>query len=404
MKWFSALLLITLASLLPAAEQRVRSVEGLFYLDQTPVRIDIADGIIAKIIRLPESQKASANYIAPGLIDIQINGYASIDFSGENLSVAGVRQATQALWEEGVTTFLPTLITNSHERLNANFEILAEAARDEEIGPSIPGFHLEGPYISSKDGFRGAHLKEFVRQPEVAQFLQYQAAAEDKILFLTLAPEVDGAIELIEAAVSRGVVVGIGHTAANAEQIKRAVDAGASISTHLGNGCANMIHRHDNPLWPQLADDRLAASLIVDGHHLRREQVQTFYKVKGSERILLISDALDLAGLPPGEYMAGGKKVVMTPEGIIKYPEQNVLAGASLPISRGVQNIMAYTHCSLADAIHMATRNQARHFGFGDRGELLPGKRADLVIFALQDGELQVRRTIVAGREVFSAD
>ncbi|MBN1558653.1 N-acetylglucosamine-6-phosphate deacetylase [candidate division KSB1 bacterium] len=382
----------------------VQSVEGLFYLDQSPIRIEIDDGVISRIVRLPESQKDHLDYIAPGFIDIQINGYASIDFSGENLSLENIRQATRALWENGVTTFFPTIITNSHERIKANFVILAKAALEEDIGLSIPGFHLEGPYISSEDGFRGAHLKEFVRQADVAQFLEYDAAADGKILLLTLAPELEGAIDLIEAAVSRGMVVAIGHTAANAEQIKRAVDAGASISTHLGNGCANMIHRHDNPLWPQLSDDRLSPSLIVDGHHLRPEEVRTFYKVKGAERVLLISDALDLAGLPPGEYLAGGKKVVMTPDGLIKYPEQNVLAGASLPIGHGVQNIMAWTHCSLADAIHMATRNQARHFGLDDRGELRPGKRADLVVFSLQDGKLKVMRTILAGAEVFSAD
>ncbi len=404
MIWRLSLVALLFLTTFACGENDMMAVEGLYYLDHSPVRIEIQNGIIRKIIRLPESESTQCDtYIAPGFIDIQINGYASVDFSGPDLTVDGIRKATQTLWQKGVTTFFPTIITNSHERIKTNFEILAEATNEPEIGLSIPGFHLEGPYISAEDGFRGAHLKEFVRQPDVAQFDDYQKAADGKIVFLTLAPEVEGAEALIEHAVASGVVVGIGHTGANTQHIKMAVDAGASISTHLGNGCANMIHRHNNPLWPQLADDRLFPSLIVDGHHLLPEEVQTFYKVKGPERVLLISDALDLAGLPPGEYMAGGKKVVMTPDGTIKYPEQNVLAGASLPISRGVQNIMAYTQCSLADAIHMATRNQARHFGLTDRGEILPGKRADLVLFTLKDGELEVQETILDGNVVYKS-
>ncbi|MBN1482666.1 N-acetylglucosamine-6-phosphate deacetylase [candidate division KSB1 bacterium] len=403
MKCRIVLLVFFLTPMLLGQGEHVSHIEGLFYLDQSPVRIDIKDGILSKIVRLPESDKSSYNsYIAPGFIDVQINGYASIDFSGADLTVDGIRRATRALWQNGVTTFFPTIITNSHQRIKTNFAVLAEALRQEDIGHSIPGFHLEGPYISPEDGFRGAHLQEFVRQPDINQLSEYQKAADGKILFLTLAPEIEGAIDLVEYAVAHGIIVGIGHTAADAEQIRRAVDAGASISTHLGNGCANMIHRHNNPLWPQLADDRLSPSLIVDGHHLRPEEVRTFYKVKGAERVLLISDALDLAGMPPGEYIAGGKKVVMTPDGTIKYPEQNVLAGASLPIGRGVQNIMIYTQCSLADAVHMASRNPARHFGLSDRGEIVPGKRADLVVFTRNGDTLEVQKTILAGKIVYA--
>ncbi|MCK4828021.1 amidohydrolase family protein, partial [bacterium] len=186
--------------------------------------------------------------------------------------------------------------------------------------------------------------------------------------------------------------------------IKQACDAGAAISTHLGNGCANLIHRHDNPLWPQLAEDRLMVSIIVDGFHLRPEEVQVLYKVKGPERTVLTSDMAKLAGMPPGKYSYDNRDVVLTPEGMIKFPAQNVLAGASLPISIGVGNVMRFTGCSLADAIHMASRNQARLFGLNDRGEIKPGKRADLILCSLKDGVLSIKKTIIAGKEVYTAD
>ncbi|MQY64561.1 MAG: amidohydrolase family protein, partial [Calditrichaeota bacterium] len=260
------------------------------------------------------------------------------------------------------------------------------------------------PYISPEDGYRGAHHRPWVRPPDWQEFLAVYKATDQKILQVTLAPEIEGAIDFIHHCIDRGIVVGLGHHNAPAEIIKQACDAGATVSTHLGNGCANMIHRHDNPLWPQLADDRLIASIIVDGFHLRPEEVQVFYKVKGPERTVLISDVVKLAGMPPGEYSYDNRDVVLTPEGMIKFPAQNVLAGASLPISTGVGNVMRFTGCSLADAIHMASRNTARLHGLSDRGEIKVGKRADLILFTLKEGALSINKTIIAGKEVYTAE
>lgn len=385
------------------AAEKQKSVEGLFYLDKMPVTIEIVDGKISKIIRKKsvDDPNMADVYVAPGLIDNQVNGYMSVSFTGEGLTVEGVRKATRALWKAGVTTFLPTLTTNSHERLLENFSVLATAVQDPEIGQSIPGYHLEGPYISPVDGYRGAHLKQFVRPPDWQEFMQFYQAADGKILQVSLAPEIDGAFDFIRKCIDKGIVVALAHHNAPADIVKKAVDAGAAISTHLGNGCANMIHRHNNPLWPQLADDRLMASIIVDGHHLRPEEVQVFYKVKGPERTIITSDVTSLAGMPPGEYTTRGRTVVLTPDGMIKFPAQNVLAGSASPITRGVGNIMRFTQCSLADAIHMASRNQARLYGLSDRGEIRPGKRADLILFRLENSEVKIIKTIVAGKVVF---
>jgi N-acetylglucosamine-6-phosphate deacetylase len=267
-----------------------QTIEGLFYLDEKPVSIEIVDGKISKIKHLPPDSKAPEMYVAPGLIDIQINGYMGIDFASQDLTIEGIIEATKALWKEGVTSYLPTLITADNESLKNSFSILSKSLEDEEIGMSIPGFHLEGPYISPVKGFRGAHLEKYIRKPDWHEFLDLQDAANNGIKLITVAPEIEGAVPFIQKCRQNDIVVSLGHHNGNTEQIKQATDDGATMSTHLGNGCANMINRHNNPLWPQLADDRISASIIVDGFHLNEEEVQSFYKIKGTKKRTAISD------------------------------------------------------------------------------------------------------------------
>ncbi len=193
----------------------------------------------------------------------------------------------------------------------------------------------------------------------------------------------------------------IGHTAALTDDINEAIEMGATVSTHLGNGCANTIHRHHNPLWPQLADDRLTASIIVDGFHLTREEVRTFFKTKGSENTVLVSDLTRLAGMPPGRYQDFGQELVMTEEGAIMLLSENVLAGASFLITRGIENVIKFTGCTLGEAIDMATRNPARLLNLHDRGEIAVGKRADLILFEFKNGLFEVTKTVVGGEVVF---
>ncbi|MEN8203765.1 MAG: N-acetylglucosamine-6-phosphate deacetylase [Bacteroidota bacterium] len=376
-------------------------VEGILYLDGNPVSIEISDQQIVRINPVSPEDKQPEYYIAPGLIDIQINGYMGINFADQDLSLEEIRIATKALWKEGVTSFLPTVITADRDSLRNSFTLLSRALEDEEAGASIPGFHLEGPYISPVDGFRGAHPEEYARDPEWDEFTEWQQAAGNGISLITVAPEMEEAIPFIRQCKESGLVVSLGHHNGTTEQIFEAVDAGATLSTHLGNGCANMIHRHNNPLWPQMANDGLTATLIVDGFHLNKEEVQTFYRVKGKERIILISDAVDLAGMEPGTYRRWGREVVLTPD-VVKMPEENVLAGAASPIRACVGNMMRFTDCSLADAIGMASTNPAEKMGLSDRGEISEGKRADLILFSMEEGKMVIQKTIVAGRVVYS--
>ncbi len=378
-------------------------LEGLLYLDKKPVSVEIKDGTIISIRPIEKlSDENHPVYIAPGLIDIQINGYMGVDFSDQNLTTEGVRKTVKALWAHGITSFLPTLITADHDHLMNSFAALAKAMEDQEIAQSIPGIHLEGPYISPEAGFRGAHLEKYIRKPDWNEFQEFQKAANQHIKIITVAPEIEGAVSFIQKCTQSGVLVSLGHHNGNSAEIKAAADAGARLSTHLGNGCANMINRHDNPLWPQLADDRLSASIIADGFHLNPDEVQCFYKMKGTDRTILISDALDLAGLEPGEYIRGERTVLLTPN-VVKFPAENVLAGAASPISVGVANMIRFTQCSLADAIQMASTNPAKLVGLSKVGELKPGNRADIILFTIGEKDLNIEKTYMAGKLVYQA-
>jgi len=376
-------------------------IEGILYSDMGEVSIKSVNGYISTIDRIESQGKSLELFVSQGLIDVQINGYMGIDFSGPGLTVEGIRKATKALWKVGVTSYFPTIITSDIERIKENFAVLAEAQKDPEIGKSIAGFHLEGPYISPVKGFRGAHLEKYIKNPDWKEFQEIQKAANNEIKLITLAPELEGAISFIQNCVAVGLIVALGHHNGSTKDIKQAVDAGAKMATHLGNGCANEINRHHNPLWPQLSDDRITPSIIADGFHLTKEEVRSFFKVKGADKTILVSDALDLAGLPVGEYIRGERKLLLT-ENVVKLPKENVLAGAASPISKCVGVMMNYTNCGLKAAIQMASTNSAELFSLNKIGKIEPGKRADIIQFALVDGEMVIHKTFVAGELVYS--
>lgn len=391
--------LVTLVVTSLSAQAQITKMEAIHYQTGKPVIIELDGEQISKI--KPSSKALPTKiYAAPGLIDLQINGFMGVDFSDQNLAPEGFLKATKALWEKGITSFLPTVITASRENLLKSFELLAKASQNTEVEKSVPGFHLEGPYISPEKGFRGAHLEKYIRKPEWNEFTALQKASGNKIKLITLAPETDGVLPFIEICKKLGVVVSLGHHNGNADQIDKAVDAGATLSTHLGNGCANLIDRHNNPIWPQLANDGLAISIIADGFHLNKQEVRTFFKAKGLDRTILVSDALDLAGMPPGEYIRAERKVLLTPD-VVKFPEENVLAGAASPISACVTNMMKFTGCSLGEAIQMASTNPARLMGWNNIGELAVGKRADIILFTIENGKMVIQKTIVAGKVVY---
>ncbi len=383
-------------------------VEGRLYLDHSPVRVEIRDGRIIDLKRIDTpSDKDSRLYIAPGLIDNQVNGYRGIPFimAGAELTHDGVRQITEGLWEAGVTTYLPTLRTNDQDLLLRSLRVLAKARKHADFRGSIAGFHLEGPYISPVDGYRGAHALKSVRKPDWNEFMELYETSGDGIMQVTLAPEVEGGLDFISRCREKNIVVALGHHNASASQVTAAADRGAQTVTHLGNAIANTINRRDNPFWSQLAEDRLMVSIIADGFHLTPEQIRTFYKVKGPEHTIVTSDVTRYAGLPPGDYLnAEGDTIRLTPDGAAIYVARNSLSGSASTITKGVGHVMKVTGCSLAEAIRMASTNPARLYGLDDRGEIKPGMRADLILFSVDDFRLDIKKTIVAGKVVYEAN
>jgi N-acetylglucosamine-6-phosphate deacetylase len=376
----------------------ILTIEAIHYETGNPVRIEIRDNFIHKISELTGSLPNQNIFVAPGLIDNQVNGYRGVDFSDTGLTTDKMVTAVAAIRHDGVTSFVPTVITNSHGNLVRNFKNLAEALKNEEVRNSVPGFHLEGPYISPEEGYFGCHPFAYIRKPSWDEFAQYQEAADGNIIQVTVGPEAEGCIDFIKQCTKSNVKVAIGHTNASADQINRAVEHGARLSTHLGNGCANLIDRHRNPLWPQLANDLLTPTIIADGHHLQPEEIRVFYKVKGPRNLVLTSDVNHLIGMAPGKYEYFGSEVIYTQDGLVKNPVLNCLAGASMPLKTGVGNVMKYTGCSLGEAINMASGNSARIYNLTDRSSLAVGKRADLILFEIDNYKIKIKQVWVKGK------
>jgi len=360
------------------------------------------DGDIITEVR-PWLEPSGDLWLAPGLIDLQVNGYAGIDLNGDNCDVAVIARLTHTLAVAGTTTFLPTIITADFVAMSSRLRAIAQArVESREMARAIPYIHMEGPYLSPEDGYRGAHPIADVRPPSLEEFDALQAAADGLIGLVTLSPHWPESAAFIRALVERGVVVSLGHTHASPEQIHRAAEAGARLSTHLGNGIAAVLPRHPNPIWTQLAEDRLHAAFIADGAHLPADVLRSMLRTKGVERSLLVSDSVALGGIAPGEYHSHiGGDVTVHPDGSIRMRDSDLLAGSGIALKDAVGRVPALSGCTLGDAIRMATCNPADLLGL-TTGRITQGAPADLLCFRWKHGDpsLQVEEVVTQGMPV----
>jgi N-acetylglucosamine-6-phosphate deacetylase len=380
-------------------------VQGRLTRGTAPVEILVAGGRI-EAIRPPGATTDRPVVgepdclVAEGFLDMQVNGFAAVDFNRPELTVEELLRATRAMWRTGVTRFLPVVITAPVKNMLGTLAAIVRAREQEPIlRRAILGIHLEGPFLAPEDGPRGAHPADSIRDPDWGLFQQFQDAAGGLIRLVTLAPERPGAIGLIWQLCQAGIVVGIGHSDAREADIDRAVEAGARISCHLGNGSHAMLPRHRNYIQKQLATDALMASLIVDGHHLPSYVVKNMIRCKGMDHVILVTDAMAAAAAPPGKYRLGEVLVEVGPDGYVRLPGTPYLAGSALTMDRAVENVTRFAGLSLDEAILLATRQPRRLFPDLGAG-LVPGARADLVV--LREGPpLTVEATIVEGEVVY---
>jgi N-acetylglucosamine-6-phosphate deacetylase len=266
------------------------------------------------------------------LLDLQVNGYIGVDFSSPVLNEAEFLKACTELVQHGVGVFLPTVITSSEELYKRNLRLIALASENAEIKNHILGIHAEGPFISNKPGAVGAHNPDWTKEPDIEFLKKMQEWADGKIRILTIAAELPNAAKLCEYACKNNISVFLGHQDAELSDLEKLADAGAKAITHLGNGMPNMVNRHDNVLQYALACDRLAATIITDGHHLPAHLIKTIIKAKGVDKIAVISDASPVAGMPPGKYQVLGNDAVLEKNGYLHNPEKKCMVGSSATI------------------------------------------------------------------------
>lgn len=380
--------------------------------DGTIVDVFMAQGVITSVqpsaeTPADEAAEAAMPWISPGWIDLQVNGYAGFDFNAQPVETKDVLGVTEQMNRYGVTSYLPTVITGSFERMRQAVGLIGRVC--DEYGSaaaSIAGIHVEGPYLSGEDGPRGAHPREHIREPDYEEWRQLQKESGNRIRMITVAPERAGMAEFVKRLADEGIAVCIGHTAASPERLDAAVEAGAVLSTHLGNGSHPVLARHPNYIWHQLGDDRLWASFIPDGHHLAPAVLKSMVRAK-RERFVFVTDCVALGGMPPGRYrsLVGGEVEVHASGRLSTAANPNILAGSGVTMPECVANGMRFAGLSLVEALAAVTARPAEVLGRTDIGRLAPGAAADLTLFRMNsDGKVEVLETIVKGNTAYAGN
>lgn len=302
--------------------------------------------------------------ILPGFVDLQVNGWNGVDFSTAGLSEGLFTEACRGVLSSGVVAFLPTLITSDPAVYASNLPVMARVMQSAEFAGRLPGVHIEGPFISPQDGARGAHPLKWVREADPVFLDRLIQLSNGNIKLLTVAAELEGIGELIQLATAQGICVSLGHQTAGNAEVRAAAAAGATALTHLGNGVAATVNRHDNPIWAGLAEDDLTAMLITDGHHLPASLIKIALRVKGVERVVVVSDATALTGQLPGKYKMFGSDVVLSDSGRLYNPVTGYLAGSGSTMLQ-CMNYLA--------SLKLLTREELMQIGYTNPMQLING-------------------------------
>ena len=343
---------------------------------------------------------ARGGIIAPGFIDMHTNG--ALGYELANVDLAGLEKITGYLPQQGVTAFVPTIVSAPIEEILHGLDLVRQALSGKRLlGAEILGVHIEGPYINRE--MRGAHNIDIIRNPDADEYMDILEYS-DVVLWVTLAPELPGALDLIRSLRAKEILISAGHSMVTGSEMKLAIEAGVSNTTHLYCNMSTMrrenITRVAGLVEYTLLDDRLTTQIIADGYTLSPDLMKLAYKVKGPDKLAIITDNSPLAGLPPGVYSLWGKDVIVEEE-ISYLPDRSAYAGSITSMDRCLRNAIHLMNVPLEDALRMVSLTPASILGIAqNKGRLEPGKDADITIL---NSDLEVSHTITAGQIAYSA-
>ncbi len=342
-------------------------------LQGTAVEVSVAQGVIQSVT--PVSEDAVLPLLAPPLVDLQHNGALGVDYTQLDDAEAGLDKVAEVLRKSGVGRAFPTVITADFQRTHRSLRAIDEClSRRPDLAQLFPGIFYEGNFMSADEGWRGVHNMHFMSDPSWDVWQRLQEAAGGRIRVFNIDPERPGALATIRQAVAAGLRVAMGHCGPAPEAIRAAVDAGADLVTHFGNGMPPQIHRHRNPLWTWLADKRVKLSLIADGHHLPGDLIRAVANAKGPKGYYLVSDASSASGNPPGDY----GDYVIEEDGCCHAKDQEILAGAWHQLNRGVE-LLCELGWPLEAAWSQASLAPAEIMGL-ELPPIEPGRTAEFVV------------------------
>lgn len=344
---------------------------------------DVADGAVVN---------AEGLRIVPGFLDTHTHGAVGVDVNGA--TAEDLEKISRFLAQKGTTTWQASVLTDTQEQTEWCISQMRRWETLEHQGAELAGIHLEGPFLAP--AYKGAMPEHLLQQNNLPLIAHYQELAGGKIRYLTLSPELPGAVEMIPALKELGIVVGIGHSGATYQQAMQAIAAGATVGTHVGNAM-RLLHQHEPAIFGAVLESDCYCEVIADGRHLHPGTVRILVKAKGADRIVAISDSIMAAGLPDGYYHLGVNQVVVE-QGDAKLVSDGTRAGSTLTQDVALQNLLAYTGLPLEQVVPMLSENPAREMGlFQRKGSIADGKDADLVCL---DAELQIVHVFARGRQV----
>ena len=360
----------------------------------------VEDGRIAEVSegKAPQGRVLDFEgcYVVPGFVDIHVHGGAGEDVM--DASDGGLDRLSLFLAAGGVTSFLATTNTDSHERTLKAVREIGEAAKRGTRGARLLGLHMEGPYISMERS--GAQNRAHIRLPALDELGQASLEAGGSLRMVTLAPEVDGALEAVRWLASRGIVPAAGHTDATYDEARAGIEAGIRHASHLFNGMRSLHHREPGLVGAALDDERVTVELIADCYHIHPAVLRIVARLKGAGRTALVSDSIAAAGLPDGDYSLGGMKVAVRHGKSLL--ESGTLAGSTIRLCDAVRNMVEKADVPLREAVEMASTTPARVAGAADRkGSIAPGMDADITVL---DRGLSVMLTMVEGRVIYEKE